>query len=72
MIHSVQAIFEEAARDLGQPEFTNDLAVALHQVSHPSSYNLTACNVLFVCMPQFPGSDGLPYTGKIIAHVLYL
>ena len=51
MIHSVQASVEEVARDLGQPEFMNDLAVALHQVSHPSSYNLTACNVLFVCMP---------------------
>ena len=51
MIHSVQASVEEVARDLGQPEFMNDLAVALHQVSHPSSYNLTACNVLFVSMP---------------------
>ena len=42
-----QASFTEAARDLGQPEFMNDLAVAIHQVSTSTSYS--TYDVFYLC-----------------------
>ena len=81
-----QKNFEDVATELGQPDFMDSLTVALHHVRYTLSITLAHIPHMvkhfgrffqdkyihtYLCVSlQFPGSDGLPYTGTRLDYTL--